>query len=96
VIQRTAIWILATLAMCSPGAAIAESATRPDGTSVLVWSLSAERELRQRRILRKPHRNRQLRQKRSFNLANLAISLASRLYFGSLYNRPPPAVVSFV
>jgi hypothetical protein len=28
--------------------------------------------------------------KSAFRLANLATSLASRLYFGSLYNRPPP------
>jgi hypothetical protein len=82
--------------MCSPGVAFAEGAKRPDGTSVLVWSLSADRKLRERRNPREPRRNRETPQESAFHLANLATSLASRLYFGSLYKRPPPILLSFV
>jgi len=95
VIQRTAIWLLATLALCSPGAVVTHQTREPIGACYEVWSIQiASDGVRQTisRLFYRPAAN--------FGEPIHAFSepdsnTASRLYFGSLYNRPPPAPLSF-
>jgi len=95
VIQRTAIWLLATLALCSPGAVVTHQTREPIGACYEVWSIQiASDGVRQTisRILYRPAAN--------FSepiptLPEPASTTAGRLYFGSIYNRPPPAPLSF-
>ena len=95
VIQRTAIWILATLALCSPGTVVMHQTREPIGACYEVWSIQiASDGVRQTisRLFYRPTAN--------FSEPSQAISepdstTASLLYFGSLYNRPPPARLSF-
>jgi hypothetical protein len=95
VIQRTAIWLLATLALCSPGTVVTHQTREPIGACYEVWSIQiASDGVRQTvsRLIYRPAAN--------FSEPIQAFSesdstTASRLYFGSLYNRPPPALLSF-
>jgi hypothetical protein len=95
VIQRTAIWLLATLALCSPGTVVTHQTREPIGACYQVWSIQiASDGVRQTvsRLVYRPAAN--------FSESIPAFSepesaTASRLYFGSLYNRPPPAPLSF-
>jgi hypothetical protein len=95
VIQRTAIWLLATLALCSPGTVVTHQTREPIGACYEVWSIQISSDgVRQTvsRLVYRPAAN--------FSEPIQAFSepdstAASRLYFGSLYNRPPPAPLSF-
>jgi hypothetical protein len=95
VIQRTAIWLLATLALCSPGTVVTHQTREPIGACYEVWSIQISSDgVRQTisRIFYRPAAN--------FSEPSRAIPepdsiAARRLHFGSLYNRPPPAQLSF-
>jgi hypothetical protein len=98
VIQRTAIWLLATLAFCSPGTVVTQQIREPIGAGYEVWSVQIQSDGVRQAISRLSYRP-----TANFSEPIQAISerdseistTASRLYFGSLYNRPPPAALSF-
>jgi hypothetical protein len=95
VIQRTAIWILATLAFCSPGTVVTQQVREPIGAGYVVWSVQiGSSGVRQAisRLSYRPSADASEPIRLSWNAPPQA---ASRLYFGSLYNRPPPAPLSF-
>ena len=90
-IQRTAIWILATLAFCSPGVAWFESATTSDGSGQIVQSFSGSAKTAQSANLRNRPRQTENAELR-YEVSDSVHSTVDRLYLGSLYNRPPPSL----
>jgi hypothetical protein len=98
VIQRTAIWLLATLALCSPGTVVTHQTREPIGACYEVWSIQiASDGARQTisRIIYRPAANFSEPIYKIPEPDSENSTAASRLYFGSLYNRPPPAPLSF-
>jgi hypothetical protein len=97
VIQRTAIWLLTTLALCSPGTVVTHQTREPIGACYEVWSIQiASDGVRQTisRIFYRPARFSEPIQAISEPDSEVSTA-ARRLHFGSLYNRPPPAQLSF-
>jgi hypothetical protein len=98
VIQKTAIWLLATLALCSPGTVVTNQTREPIGACYEVWSIQiASDGVRQTvsRLVYRPAANFSEPIQACSEPDSEISTAASRLYFGSLYNRPPPALLSF-
>jgi hypothetical protein len=98
VIQRTAIWLLATLALCSPGTVVTHQTREPIGACYEVWSIQIAADgVRQTtsRLVYRPGASFSEPTQTFSELDSEISTAASRLYFGSLYNRPPPAQLSF-
>jgi hypothetical protein len=98
VIQRTAIWLLATLALCAPGTVVTHQTREPLGACYEVWSIQIAADGVRQTISRLVYRPAATVSEpiQPFPERDSEISTAaSRLYFGSLYNRPPPAPLSF-
>jgi len=95
VIQRTAIWLLATLALCTPAGVVFEQVRETNGAGCAVWSV----QIRSRKL--EQAASRKTLQGYAYSIERISASpdpetaATIRLYFGSLYNRPPPAVLSF-
>ena len=92
-IQRTAIWILATLALCSPGTVVTQQTREPIGAHYEVWSIQiASDGFRETisRIIYCPSSD--IGESVGFIPEHFARSVR-QIYFGSLYNRPPPATL---
>jgi hypothetical protein len=90
-IQKTAIWILATLALCSPGTVITRHIREPIGAFYEIRSIQIATDgVRQTisRIIYRPAAN----AGESVEISLECPTAASPwIFFGSLYNRPPPA-----
>jgi len=95
VIQRTAIWILATLALCSPGTVVTQQTREPIGARYEVWSIQIASDGVRQTISRLSYRPAANASEPIPAFSGPDYVTASRLYFGSLYNRPPPASLSF-
>jgi hypothetical protein len=98
VIQRTAIWLLATLALCSPGTVVTHQTREPLGACYEVWSIQIAADGVRQTISRLVYRPaaRFSEPIPTFSDSDSEISTAaSRIHFGSLYNRPPPTQLSF-
>jgi hypothetical protein len=96
VIQRTAIWILATLALCSPGTVVIHQIREPIGAGYEVRSVQIVTDGVRQTISRLSYRPPSDSSEISLYLLERPTTAAGRLYFGSLYNRPPPASLSFI
>jgi hypothetical protein len=95
VIQRTAIWLLATLALCSPGTVVTHQTREPIGACYQVWSIQISSDGVRQTVSRLVYRPAANFSEPIQVFAGPDSTTASRLYFGSLYNRPPPAPLSF-
>jgi len=90
-IQRTAIWILATLALCSPGTVVTQQTREPIGARYEVWSIQIASDSVRQTISRIIYRPTADAGESVGFIAELPARSVHRICFGSLYNRPPPA-----
>jgi hypothetical protein len=95
VIQRTAIWLLATLAFCSPGTVVTQQTRVPIGAGYEVWSVQIASDGVRQVVSRLSYRPTANPAEPLQDFTELGFTSATQLYFGSLYNRPPPAFLSF-
>jgi len=95
VIQRTAIWILATFALWTPAGVVFEQIRETNGAGRAVWSVQIRSHEPERSASRKILRGWADSVERISVSPDPNNAITVRLYFGSLYNRPPPAVLSF-
>jgi hypothetical protein len=95
VIQRTAIWILATLAFCSPGTVVTQQTRVPIGAGYEVWSVQVASDGICQTVSRISYRPTANSTEPVLVFTEPDSTAATQFYFGSLYNRPPPASLSF-
>jgi len=93
-IPGTAIWLLAALALCSPGTVVTHQIRESIGAGYQVWIVEVGEEGVQRSASGPSNRPTAEAAERVLYLPDPAFSAANRLYFGSLFNRPPPAHLS--